>query len=293
MSAEVFASLLIYGITVGVLYGVVASGLGLIYGVMRILNIAHGTLLMIGAFGMFWLFDLWGITPLWSILVVTPLLAIPGFILYKIIVSPIGKAGSVELRERSTLIAFFGVLIVIENSCLLLWTAEHRTVTYLRIPLDLVFVNINVNRLVILGVSIAIIGLLHLYLTRTYMGKAIRAVTQDQEAGMMMGVNAEQLTLYCFAISTALAGVAGSLVGILSVINPLMGFPFLIRSFVVMIIGGTANVKGWLYAGVVLGIAEFIGAYFLGEGYREAIAYIILVVFLVLASRGYLARWRR
>ena len=288
---EIFIQIVIFGLVAGGLYALAASGLSLIYGVMQILNIAHGEFLMIGAYVMFWLFTLAGVSPLWSMAVTAPMMFVLGLVVFKVVVIPLQRVGSIHLVERSTLIAFFGILIVVQNLALVLWTADYRVVTYLQKPLRFLFLNISINRLVVLGVSIVIILLLEFFLTRTYAGKAIRAITQDREAAMLMAINADKLSLICFGLGTALAGMAGSLGGVLSVITPLMGFPFLIKAFVIMIIGGLGNMLGCLYAGFMLGVLEFVGAYFIGEGYRSAIDYVIMVVFLLLVSRGYIRKF--
>ena len=289
---QMFLQLIMFGLVAGGLYALVASGLSLIYGVMKILNIAHGEFLMISAYFMFWLFTLSGVSPLLSIIITAPLMFGLGVLIFKVAVAPLERAGSRHLVERSTLIAFFGLLIVFQNTALVLWSADYRVVTYLFHPLRFLFFNISANRIVVLGISIAVIFTLDFFLRHTYSGKAIRAITQDREASMLMAINAERLSLICFGLGTALAGIAGSLGGILNVITPTMGFPFLIKAFVVMIIGGLGNMRGCLYAGFFLGVFEFIGAYFIGEGYRSAIDYIILVVFLLLISRGYLGKLR-
>lgn len=291
-SYQMFLQLVVFGLVAGGLYALVASGLSLIYGVMKILNIAHGEFLMIGAYVMFWLFRLAGISPLLSILVTTPLLFGLGLLIFKVVIVPLERVGSRHLVERSTLIAFFGIMIVLQNTALVLWSADYRSVTYLVEPLHFLFINISANRVVVLGISIVIVLLLEFFLTRTYPGKAIRAITQDREAGMLMAINAERLSLFCFGLGTALAGIGGSLAGILNVITPTMGFPFLVKAFVVMIIGGLGNMMGCLYAGLLLGVLEFIGAHLFGEGYRSAIEYVILIVFLLLVSRGYLRKVR-
>jgi len=287
---QIFLQIIVFGLVLGGLYALDASGLSLIYGVMKILNIAHGEFLMIGAYVMFWLFTLAGISPLASIAVTGPMMFVVGLLVFRVVIVPLQRVKLRHLVERSTLIAFFGILIVLQNLALVLWTADYRVVTYLQKPVDLFFLEISINRVVVLGVSIVIIILLDFFLTRTYYGKAIRAITQDRDAAMLMSINAEKLSLICFGLGTALSGIAGSLAGILSVITPTMGFPFLIKAFVIMIIGGLGNMRGCLYAGFVLGALEFVGAHFVGEGYRSAIAYVILVIFLLLVSRGYMRR---
>lgn len=287
---QIFLQLGVFGLCAGGLYALAASGLSLIHGVMKILNIAHGEFLMIGAYVMFWLFTLAGVSPIISILVTAPVTFALGLLIFKLVIAPLGRAGSIYLVERSTLIASFGILIVFQNLALVLWSADYRVITYLHKPLSFLFFDISINRLVVLGISIVIIFLLEFFLKHTYPGKAIRAITQDREAAMLMTVNADRLSFTCFGLGTALAGIAGTLGGVLNVISPNMGFPFLIKAFVIMIIGGPGNMKGCLYAGFLLGILEFIGAYFIGEAYRSAIDYVILVVFLILVSRGYMKK---
>jgi branched-chain amino acid transport system permease protein len=290
---QMFLQLAAFGLVEGGLYALIASGLSLIYGVMKILNIAHGEFLMISAYVMFWLYRLAGVNPLISIVVTAPLMFLLGLLIFKVVVNPLERVGLRHLVEMSSLIAFFGILIVFQNTALVLWSADYRVVTYLQNPLCFLFFNISVNRIIVLGISIAIIFMLDFFLKRTYPGKAIRAITQDRDAGMLMSINAERLSLICFGLGTALAGIGGSLGGILHVITPTMGFPFLIKAFVVMIIGGLGNMKGCLYAGFFLGVLEFIGAFFIGEGYRSAIDYVILVAFLLLISHGYLGKLGR
>jgi len=290
---QMFLQLAAFGLVEGGLYALVASGFSLIYGVMKILNIAHGEFLMISGYVMFWLFTLAKVSPLVSIVVTAPLMFVLGLLIFKVIVIPLERVGLRPLVERGTLIAFFGILIVFQNAALVLWSADYRVVTYLANPLRFLFFSISVNRIIVLGISVAIIFVLDFFLKRTYPGKAIRAITQDRDAGMLMSINAERLSLICFGLGTALAGIGGSLGGILHVITPTMGFPFLIKAFVVMIIGGLGNMKGCLYAGFLLGVLEFIGAHFIGEGYRSAIDYVILIFFLLLISRGYLGKLRR
>lgn len=290
---QMFLQLTMFGLVEGGLYALVASGLSLIYGVMKILNIAHGEFLMISSYLMFWLFTLAGVSPLVSLIITSPLMFMMGLLIYKVIITPLERGGSRHLLEMSTLIAFFGILIIFQNTALVLWSADYRVVTYLQNPLRFLFFNISVNRIIVLGISVVIIFMVEFFLTRTYPGKAIRAITQDREAGMLMSINAERLSLICFGLGTALAGIGGSLAGILYVTTPTMGFPFLIKAFVVMIISGLGNMKGCLYAGFLLGVLEFIGAYFIGEGYRSAIDYVILVVFLLMISRGYLKKLGR
>lgn len=184
---QIFLQLTVFGLVAGGLYALVASGFSLIYGVMKILNIAYGEFITISAYIMFWLFTLAGINPLISILITTPSMFGMGLLIYKLIVAPLQKRGSGHLLEGSSLIAFFGALIVLQNMCLVLWSADYRVVTYLNTPFRFLFFSISVNRLVVMGISILIIVFLEFFLTSTYFGKAIRAITQDRDASKRLG----------------------------------------------------------------------------------------------------------
>src|SRR5271157_6021182 len=154
---ELVLQLIVFGLVEGGLYALVASGLSLTYGVMKILNIAHGEFLMIGAYVMFWLFTLAGVSPLTSLVATVPLMFMLGLLIFKIVIVPLERVGSSHIVERSSLIAFFGILIVFQNAALMSWSADYRVVSYLQNPVGFLFFNISVNRLVVLGISVAII----------------------------------------------------------------------------------------------------------------------------------------
>lgn len=290
MSPSIALQLTAFGLVWGGLYALTAHGLNLIYGVMKVLNIAHGEFLMLGAYLTFWLLTLWGIDPLLSLLVVLPVLFLFGAVVHRAVVHPLlgASRGSTLMLEKSTLIAFFGVLMVVQNGALLLWTGDYRVVEYLGQSIHLGPVALAANRLVVLAAAIVVSVLLHLFLHHTFTGKAIRAVSQDREAGMLMAVDASRIALISFGLGAAIGGLAGGLVALIYVITPTMGILFTVKAFTVMVVGGLGRVMGTLGAGLALGVAEAWGSFLLGEGYREAIDYVLLVGIILLVSHGIL-----
>jgi len=289
----IFIQLLIIGIMWGLLYALIGNGLNIIYGVMGILNIAHGDLLMIGAYLSFWMFHLWGINPFWALPLSMVLLFLVGIIIQFLIVNPITKANPSRVAvENATLIAFFGVLFLLENLALLWFSADYRSVSYLTNSISLFNVSISLNKIIVMAVSLLLNILLILWISKTWTGKAIRAITQDREKGILIGINQQYLGYLTFGIGSALCGVAGVLASLLFVITPTMGFPFLIKAFTVVIIGGMGNIFGVFVAGLVLGVSEAIGGYFIGEAYKEAIDYIILLPIIYLTAKGYIFKGR-
>ena len=281
--------LTLFGLVWGGLYALTAHGLNLIYGVMKILNIAHGEFLMLGAYTTFWLLSLWGLNPVVSVLVAAPATFALGVVVYALVVQPLVRAsrGSIARLEQSTLIMFFGVLMILQNAALVLWTADYRVVEYLSAPVAVVGIRIAANRLVVLAAALAISALLHWFLQRSLTGKAIRAISQDREASLLVAIDARRVALVAFGLGAAIAGVSGALVAMIYVITPTMGILFTLKAFTVMVVGGFGRIMGALVAGLLLGVAESWGSYVLGEGYREAISYTLLVLLIVLGSHGW------
>lgn len=290
---QMFGQLLIFGLTWGALFALTANGLNLIFGVTRILNLAHGELLMLSAYTMYWLFTIWGLSPIISMLISAPLFFLLGIVIQRLLVYPIIKIDpTAEKVERASLIIFFGVLLFLQNIALLVCSGDYRVVTYLNEPLHLWKISVSANKVLVFIVAVIVCLILHFFMKKTFVGKAMRAITQDREAGMVLGINPTYIGLLSFGLGTGLAGISGALVGIIYVITPTMGFIFTIKSFIVMLIGGLGSPVGALIAGICLGVFESVGSFYIGEGYKEAIDYCILLFFILVFSRGYLFRGR-
>src|SRR4030042_6823101 len=219
-----FAQIFSYGLISGALYGLVALGLSLVFGVMNYLIVAHGALIMMAAYITFWAFVYLKIDPFLFILVVTPLFFAIGWILFKILFQSLMKFSEGEKIKNSLLISF-GLLLVFSNMAILFWTADERSVSTVYTGKVIQVLGVRLPYIGLGGVAIAIIFIiaLHLFLTRTYFGKAIRAVSLDHEAATLMGINVNKVYLVAFSIGVALAGIPGVLTS-LHAFNPAISF---------------------------------------------------------------------
>lgn len=286
MELNTILQVLLFGVVWGCLYTLIATGLNVIYGVMKILNIAHGELLMLGAYLTFWLFTLWNVSPILSIPLAAVSMFVLGVVIQKMLIEPLMvRSKSLAAFENATLIIFFGVLLILQNVAMLLWTADYRVLSYLNEPVSLGGLSVAANRLVVAGVALVVSALMYGGLHFTLVGKAIRAVSQDRDTAKLMGINVKQIGLLGFGLGAALAGIAGSLASTIYVITPTVGLLFTIKAFTVMVIGGLGSQMGTLVAGLALGILESGASYIIGPEYKDVTGYILLVGFILWKSR--------
>jgi branched-chain amino acid transport system permease protein len=222
---------LILGLLVGGLYGLAAAGLSLTFGVLRVLNVAHGELLMLGGYGTFWLFAIWKVDPFASLLAVGPAMFVLGVLLYITLFRFVVKAHE-EARIKNSLLIGFGLTLVLHALAIQLWTADERSVTttYSGAVLRLGPFAVPLLRLSSLLFAFAILAALHLFLSRTRWGRAIRATAEDWEAAALMGIPVGRTYLLAFALGTALAGIAGGLVSISYSISPSIGMEWTLKA---------------------------------------------------------------
>lgn len=287
MTTTTFLQLLVFGLVWGGLYALIASGLNIVFGVMKILNIAHGELLMLGAYISFWMFALWHVSPLLSVPIAAVAMGLLGILIQKALVEPIGaRIRSAAGFENATLIVFFGVLLILQNLATQLWTADYRVTSYLTAPVDLGFgLSVAANRLVVLACAIVLTILMFLFLRYTLAGKAIRAVSQDRDTARLMGINAKNIGLLGFGLAAAIAGAAGALASMIYVITPTIGLLFTIKAFTVMVIGGLGNQVGIFLAGLALGVLESFASYTIGAEFKDATGYVLLIGFILWRAR--------
>jgi branched-chain amino acid transport system permease protein len=278
---------LAFGILVGGLYGLAAVGLSLVFGVTKFLNVAHGELLMLGGYASFWIFTLWGVDPFVSLPVVAFLLVVVGWILYKLLFGRMVKLTE-ENKIKNTLLVGFGLSLIFQNLALRLWTADDRGITtsYSGEAITLFGVRFPVVRLASFAIALVVLLALHLFLRRTYTGKAIRATVQDWEAAILMGIDIHKVYLLAFLIGAALAGVAGALVAVGYSIQPTMGLEWTLIALVVMVLGGLGSIVGTFVGGLVLGVTQSLTSALIGGEYREIVALLLFLVVLVLRPQG-------
>jgi branched-chain amino acid transport system permease protein len=282
--------ILSYGIINGALYSLVAMGLSLVFGVMSYLNVAHGALIMFAAYGSFWLFRLFEVDPFVSLLVILPIFFGLGLALFQGLFKWLMRYSEHEKTKNSLLISF-GLLLILPNMAILLWTADERAITaaYSGKVIDIFGIRLPYIGLAAIALAIVVIFALHLFLTRTYPGKAIRAVSQDFEAAGLMGINTDRIYILAFAIGIALAGVPGILVS-LQGFNPELSFELTNKALIVVILAGVGNINGLLIAGLLLGVAEAGSVFILGAAFREVFGLILFVLFLMFRSKGLLGK---
>src|SRR5262252_5246628 len=248
----------ISGLLSGAMYAMVALGLGLIFGVMRVLNVAHGPLLMLGAYTTFWLFSWFGLNPYLSLVVSMPLLFAVGMLLQRTLVRRV-----VDAPELSSLLLTFGVAIGLVNLAQLAFTSDLRSVEYLTGSFVVGPFAFSKSRLIACAFAVAITLAAFAFLQRTRLGRAIRAVSQSREVAQVCGIDVQRIHMIAFGIASALAAAGGTLVAVMVAIQPEMGAVYTFKSFLVIVLGGAGNYPGALLGGLLLGLVEQLASLFL------------------------------
>ncbi len=283
ITPTMIGQVVISGLLAGSLYAMVALGLGLIFGVMRVLNVAHGPLLMLGAYTTFWLFHWVGLNPYLSLLVSMPALFVVGVVLQRLLVRRV-----VDAPELSSLLLTFGVSIATVNLAQLAFTSDLRSVEYLTGSFVLGPFAFSKSRVIACAFALAITAGAFYFLQKTRLGKAIRAVSQSREVAQVCGINVQGIHMLAFGVAAALAAAGGTLIAVMVAIQPEMGQVYTFKSFLVIVLGGAGNYPGALLGGLLLGLIEQLSSLFLTTQVNEAVAYILLVLVLLVRPTGLL-----
>ena len=278
------------GLLVGGVYVAVAIGFSLVWGILNIVNLAHGALVVVGAYLSWWLFARMGLDPFLSLPVVAALLFAFGYVLQRGLVNRVIRA-----PLFFTLLLTFGVNLVIVNVLLLLFRSDFRSVTpaYAGSGLGIAGVQVPAIRLAALGVAAVMAVAVAYLLARTRTGAAIQAVGADRDAARLVGVDVRHVYALTFGIGAACAGVAGGLIGTMQAITPTAGEPYTLQAFVVVVLGGLGRVSATVVGGLLFGLVETLGQTMvpgLGAGWANAIAFAVLVLVLVVRPQGLLGR---
>ena len=271
------------GILIGGVYGIAALGLGLVWGVMSVVNVAHGDLLIFFAYMTWVLVAVQNLPPFVALVLLLPTGFLMGMLLYRLLVRHLVRRTDVELMS---LVLFFGLSAVVYGFSSYQWGADLRSMP---VPLP----TFRISGLVLPGTRVAafVIGgglvvALQWFLRRTYWGKAIRAVAQSRDAARALGIDPNQVSAVAFGIALAYAGVAGALIAMTSPLSPSLGVAFAGRSFAVVVLGGLGNPIGTLAAGVILGLAESLSTLWLTFGLSPAVAFVLLIIVLIVRPTG-------
>lgn len=292
MSNEIIAQSLVSGVLVGALYGLSALGLSLVFGVLKILNVAYGELLMFGGYAAFWAFQLLRIDPYVALLLVIPALALAGMLLHLGLFRFVVQFDE-EHRIKNSLLIGFGLTLILQTVAIQLFTADERSIntSYSTDALEFIGVRLPIVRFsgLIIG-ALVVIGL-QLFLKNTYWGKAIRATAEDWRTASLTGIDIQKMYLVTFALGAALAGLAGMLVSIQYSVSPNIGLSWTLKALIVVVLAGLGSLPGTFVAGILLGLAESASALTLnaldiGGQYRELVGLVIFIIVLIIRPQG-------
>jgi branched-chain amino acid transport system permease protein len=293
---QLLAQDLVNGILAGGILAVVALGFSLVWGIMNIINLAHGAFVMLGAYVTYQLFTSFHVDPLLSIPVSFAVLFALGYLLQRYVINWVARAPML-----TTFLLTFGLSLLIVNVVLLVYGGDRRGVSTWYSGASVSFAGITVPyaKLDPLIIALVITGLMYLWLTRTRTGRAIRATSMDIGAAQLSGVRVAEIYAIVFGLGAGLAGVAGTLLSLSYPLNPSMGDPFLIKAFVVCVLGGLGSVEGALIGGLTYGIIEAFATeidftigtqHISGSGLMDAIALLVLLAVLIVRPTGILGR---
>ncbi len=283
--------LLAAALVLAAFYALIAIGLNLVYGAMRLLNVAHGELVMLGGYIAYWGFARWGISPLISAVFAVAAGALLGVLLYATIIRRLFRSTRMLARvEANSLLVFFGVSVVIQNVMAVAFTADQRGFSYMDGVLTIGSVRIEENRLLALAIATVACVACALFFRYARSGMAMRAIIQQREAAALVGIDVDRINIQVFALGFGLAALAGTLVSMTAQISPFMGFPFTVSAFVIIILGGLGNLLGSILGAPMLAAVEVYGAALISPSFRSILVYGVFIAALLLRPQGLLGR---
>ena len=290
LSLHSLSQILINGLLFGTMYGIAAIGVSLIFGTMQIIFIAQGAMIVLAAYLSFWLFSLFFLDPFLSILLLVPTFLVVGAGLYQVLFRKVAYAG----KNPSLLIAF-GFMIMLENLMSLLWTPNTRAIrtSYTAYGIEWLGLQISFTRLVAFVLAILATVVVTLFLKRTLMGRAVRAASEDLGAATMIGIGTHWVNSITFGMGIGLAALAGIATATTFPFDPYFGFIFSLKALIAVAFGGIGSVWGAFLGGILLGVIESLGFYFLSGVWADAISYVVFLLVLMLKPEGLFSGIRR
>ena len=278
---------LINALVLGCLYACIAIGFSLVWGVLNVINLIHGSFIVLGAYLAWGAYQWAGISPWYALLFAAPLFFAFGYLLQRLLLNRV-----ISAPVLVTLTLTFGLDLILNNAMIYYFKADYRKLT-LSPPtgsVSLFDVVVPVDRLIATASALALTGLLYLLLRRSKVGRAIVAVRLDSDAAVLMGVDVKSIYAIAFGLGAALAGCAGVLMALIFPISPLTSSAYLGKAFVVCVLGGLGSVSGALAGGLLLALVEGIGSVYLGPAHATTLSFVLLIVFLVVRPQGLLGR---
>jgi branched-chain amino acid transport system permease protein len=283
MDFDLVVPAVVAGLTTGAVYALVALGLTLIYGVLHIINFAHGSLLMLAMYGVFFLHKLFGIDPYLALPILVPVFFALGYALQRGVIMPASHG-----KDQNILLVTLGLAIVFDNVALYLWTSTTRTIDlpYAFEVIDLGFALVPIPRAIAFFGALAVAALLWLLIARTDLGRAIRAVAKERQGARLVGIDVEHIYAMSFGIGTACLAVAASLLMPTFYVTPQVGYAFVLIAFTTVVLGGMGSFEGALIGGLVLGVVEALGGLWLGESLGQIGIFVIFILVLLFRPTG-------
>ncbi|KKP79947.1 MAG: hypothetical protein A2271_02775 [Candidatus Moranbacteria bacterium RIFOXYA12_FULL_35_19] len=284
---DIFLQLLVNGIIAGAIYALVACGFSLIYSTNKFVHFAHGGVIALSAYFLFWLFSIVGLNFVAAIFLTILFSALLGYLLNKFFYKPFrAKKSSASIL----LVASIALLILLESIALLLFGADVKTIDFIKTNqgIEVAGAIITPLQLIIILISVLSFFCLYLLMKKTKIGKAMRAVADNKDVAEIVGISSEKIYSWSFVIGSAMAGIAAILISLEQNITPTMGTNLMIKGFTGAIIGGVGSVPGAILGSFLLGLVENFGIWFLPSGYKDAIAFILLFAFLLFRPQGIL-----
>jgi branched-chain amino acid transport system permease protein len=280
--------LFVNGILFGTMYGIAAIGLSLIFGTMRIIFLAQGTMIIFMAYVVYWIFTLLGIDPYLSLILVVPLSLLIGYGLYHILFR---EAAGLEDKNISLLIAV-GLMFLVENLIMVVWTANPRFIqtSYTLLAFRPMEINISITRLNGLVMALLSTAGVLFFLKKTMIGMAVRAASEDMVSATLLGISPHRVNAVAFAIGIGLAGVAGVGLATIYPFDPYYGFIFALKAIISLAIGGIGSVVGALLGGILLGLLESLASFFFSGGWSDAISFAAFLIVLMFKPEGLFVR---
>jgi branched-chain amino acid transport system permease protein len=286
-SASVLLNALVSGVLLGGLFAVTALGLSLVFGVMRLINIVHGELLVLGAYLALWFVRHAGLDPLLSLLVVAPALFLVGAPVYRYLLEPLSAKG-----PEPAMLTTFGLSVIAQSVFILVWSGDTQSLpaSYVSKSVVILGLRVAITYLVSFAVAVVLFVAVHTLLQRTSVGRQIRASSEDPGAAAALGVDVRRTHTLVYGLAAAFAAVGGVLIGTTFSFTPTSGLSYLLTGFAVVVLGGLGSVKGTFLGAVVLGMTESVGGAFFGDGYRDFVGFVVFLVVLSLRPQGIFGR---
>ena len=291
MSLGAWLELIASGLITGGIYALVALGLNLQYGLMRILNIAHGEFLMLGAYLTWFAQTSLGLSPLWMIPLSFALLMALGLAVHWLCFRPLtATSPNLDIFEARALMVAFGLMFVVQNGVSWVWGGELRGYDFLTTPVPVGGAQFAANKLVVFALALVFAGALIVLLRLTLLGKGVRALMQSPVGAQLVGIHTERLHPLMFGIGLGLSGVAGCLLSMAYTISPSMGEPYTVTALIVITLGGFGSMEGALIGALLLGVIEALGMHFSSPSLKALLSYTVFIAVLLLRPKGLFTR---